>query len=196
MTASSANHSRTAAISAMRGDPGSAERLGEILETLDLTPFQKEMLRDRWLDQTVWISQRARQTRRWYYRFRVPVVVGGVAIPGLISVSLTAAQLGTLEWLRWVTFGVSVLVAVLAALEEIFHFGDRWRHYRRTAERLKSLGWQYMMLNGPFRKFQTHSEAYAAFTDQVEDILNEDVEGYLESVVADSGDRGRHEVVH
>ena len=63
------------------------------------------------------------------------------------------------------------------------HFGDHWRHYRRTAELLKTLGWQYLTLSGQFKRFQSHDAAFVAFTERVEDVLNEDVEGYLERAV-------------
>jgi hypothetical protein len=149
------------------------------------------------------MSRQSRRARRWYYLFRIPVVLGGVAIPGLITVTLAAADSGEVAWLpllsfstlRLITFGLSLLVAVLAALEEVLHYGDRWRHYRRTAERLKAIGWQYLMLNATFRRYETHQAAFQAFTERVEEILGEDVEGYLGSVAAEGSERGRPEVV-
>jgi hypothetical protein len=174
---------------------GSSERLGVLLDTLDLTPFQKDILRQRWLDQVAWISRQARRARSWYLVFRIPVVIGGVAIPGLVSISLTTAQTGAIPELRLITFGVSLMVAMLAALEEVFHFGERWRHYRRTAERLKSAGWQFMMLNGPYRRSASHADAFTAFGADVENILNEDVEGYLAQVALEPSSE-RREVVH
>jgi hypothetical protein len=183
--------------------PPSSERLAGLLDGLDLSPFQKELLRQRWLDQLSWVSKQARYARTRHYLLRLPVVIGGVAIPGLISITLVAAESREVEWLpflsfealRATTFGVSLLVAILAALEEVFHFGERWRHYRRTSERLKSLGWQFLILNGAFRRHETHASAFTAFTEQVENVLTEDVEGYLGAVASESGDRARHEVV-
>ncbi|HEV2006358.1 MAG TPA: DUF4231 domain-containing protein [Candidatus Limnocylindrales bacterium] len=176
--------------------PVSSERLAGLLDTLELTPFQKELLRDRWLDQVGWMSRQARHARRWYLGMRIPVVMGGVAIPGLISISLLTTETGAIPQLRIITFVISLTVAILAALEEVFHFGERWRHYRRTSERLKSLGWQFMMLTGEFRRYATHADAFHAFTTDVENALNEDVEGYLTEVAADPGSQERHEVYH
>ena len=175
---------------------GSGERLAGLLETLELTAFQKELLRDRWLDQVAWVSGQARRARRFYLWMRIPVVIGSVAVPGLISISLTTAETGAIPSLRYFTFGLSLLVAVLAALEEVFHFGDRWRHYRRTAERLKSLGWHYMMLTGPYRRGGTHAAAFHSFAEDVENLLGEDVEGYLTEVAGESPEKERHDVYH
>lgn len=51
----------------------------------------------------------------------------------------------------WSTFGLSQIVAISAAIEEFFHYGERWRHYRRTVESMKTQGWQFSQLTGPYR---------------------------------------------
>ena len=174
-------------MTAQPGGGSSTERLAAIIETLELSPFRKELLRQRWLDQTTWVSNQARRLRIRYYALRLPVVVGGVAIPGLVSLSLTTAQTSAITDYRWFVFILSLMVAIFAALEALFQFGDRWRHYRRTAERLKSAGWQYFQLNGAFRRHETHEAAFEPFTERVEEILGEDVEGYLGQVSRDPG---------
>ena len=50
-----------------------------------------------------------------------------------------------------VTFAVSLVVALSAAVEGFFRFGDRWRHYRSLVEELKSEGWSFHELSGPYR---------------------------------------------
>lgn len=180
----------------------SGDRLAAFLDSVDLTPLQKEMLRERWLGQLTWFSRQARRARRRYLAIRLPVVLGSVAVPALVTLVLSA-DTGRVGWLpffsgndlRLLTFSVSLLVALLAAAEELYHYGDRWRQYRRTAELLKSLGWQYLMLNGTFRRQSSHAAAFAAFTERVEELVNEDVEGYLSGIAADSGERPRHEVI-
>jgi hypothetical protein len=175
---------------------GSSERLGELLDGLDLEPIHKAMLRDRWLDQVRWMTAKARQSRRNYYLLRLPTVVGGVAVPGVVSLTLATVGQPLFETMRWVTFGFSLSVAILAALDELFHYGERWRHFRRTAEVLKGLGWQFLMLNGAFARYPTHEEAFRAFTTRVEEVLGEDVEGYLGAMTSDGADRERHEIYH
>jgi Protein of unknown function (DUF4231) len=183
----------------------SNERLSSRLDALDLTDLQKDLLRDRWLDQLTWMGSQARKARRRFLTFRIPVVVGGVFIPALVTILLSAkGDVGaTIPWLggfpvdgiRFLSFAVSLTVALCAGLEEVFHFGDRWRHYRRTTELLKTLGWQYLMLSGAFRRFSSHASAFTAFTERVEDTLNEDVEGYLGAIAGDTPERRSHEIV-
>jgi hypothetical protein len=190
---------------ATAGRTASHERLEAILGSIDITPFQKGLLRERWLDQVAWMGAKARATRRRYLVFRLPVVVGGVLIPALITILLSTPPGTTnIGWLagmsvdgvRFLAFTVSLLVAACAGIEEVLKFGDRWRHYRRTAELLKTVGWQYLMLNGGFRHYKTHAAAFTAFTERVEDTLNEDVEGYLGTMAGDRTEGGgRHEVI-
>jgi len=84
---------------------------------------------------------------------------------------------------RWTTFGLSLVVALTAAVEEFFHYGERWRHYRRTVEWLKSEGWEYFQLGGPYRRYKTHAEAYPAFAGRVEEIIQRDIDQYVTKVV-------------
>jgi hypothetical protein len=191
MTGSSGSAEHVAA-----GRGSSGERLAALLETVDLAPFKREVLRQRWLDQVTWMSRQARRARRRYLAIRLPVVFGGVATPGLIAILLSAGGNAqtflpgvSTEAVRIVAFFVSLLTAGLAAYEEALRFGDRWRHYRRTAELLKTLGWQYLTLSGVFKRFRTHDDAFAAFTERVEDVLNDDVEGYLSSVSVEGAEK-------
>jgi hypothetical protein len=179
----------------------SSDRLAELLESLDLPEFQKDLLRARWLSQLQWMSRQASRARRRYLWLRIPVVIGGVLIPAFVSMLLgggtTISWLGNLpvEVIRVMTFTISLGVAVLAALEEVMNYGDRWRHYRRTAELLKTLGWQYLMLSGVFRRHGSHAAAFVTFSERVEDTLNEDVEGYLGRIATESGERAKTDVV-
>ena len=123
---------------------------------------------------------------------------------GLLTILLSSEGKTSIPWLfgisvdgiRLLAFATSLGVAASAGIEEVMKFGERWRHYRRTAELLKTLGWQYLMLNGQFRRYHSHADACASFTERVEDTLNEDVEGYLSAMSGEGGERStRHEVV-
>jgi hypothetical protein len=179
-----------------------SDRLQALLESLDVQPFRREILRQRWLDQVSWMGRQARKARRRYMAVRLPVVLGGVAIPGLIAILLSAGGSPTTflpgvstEAIRILSFFVSLGVAALAAYEDVMKYGERWRHYRRTAELLKTLGWQYLTLSGVFKRFRSHDDAFTAFTERVEDVLNQDVEGYLSAVTAEGSDKRQDIVV-
>ncbi len=161
--------------------------LEQLVDDLDISEDQKVLLRSRWLDQMRWMSGKSHEARRRHQALRWTIGAGGVVLPTLVSFSLGAGQS---EVLRWITFTVSLAIALLAATEEILHYGDRWHHYRRVAERLKSAGWQYVQLTGPHAGSPTHAAALPAFTKRVEEILSEDVEEYFGALMEDqSGTR-------
>ena len=161
------------------------EDLEGLIGSLDLPELQRHFMRSRWMDQVLWMEGKADKARDWYYRLRLTTIVGGVIIPALVSLNLSdlvASAAG------WTAFVISLLVAISAAVEEFFHYGERWRHYRRSVELLKNEGWQFFQLSGPYRRFKSHPDAYRAFAARVEDINRLDVEAYVTEVVRERQD--------
>ena len=150
---------------------GLQAQLGELIDTLDLDDSQKRFLHKRWLDQLVWMDNRANRTQKNYRNLRLTSIGGGVLVPALVGLKFLPASII-----------VSLIVAGSTAFEGFFHYGDRWQHYRRTAEQLKSEGWQFSQLSGEYREYNTHREAYLAFATRVEDLIQQDVEGFMKIV--------------
>lgn len=160
---------------------GLRQDLSSVIESLDLDDIQRHFLRSRWLDQVIWMEGRADQARRRYYALRLLAAVGGVVVPTLVSLR-AAGTMG--DVLRGLTIGFSLLVAISVAVEELVRFGERFRHYRRTVELLKSEGWQFFQLSGPYRR-HTHRRAYPSFAARVEAIIQPSVEVYVTDVVSE-----------
>lgn len=159
-----------------------ADQFVPILDTLELDAQQKRFLASRWLDQLAWIERKAAESQRRYYGLRITTVVGAVLIPALVSVSPTNDSLD--RTVRIATWIVSVLVAISAALEQLFRFGDRWRNYRQTAERLKTEAWLFFQLSGPYASDgASHRTAFTTFASRVEEWLASDVDVYLTKIV-------------
>jgi hypothetical protein len=151
------------------------QELGSLIDTLDLSDLQKRFLRSRWLDQVLWMEGRADETRIWYYRLRLATIIGGVLIPVFVSLDMS--------FLRYVSIILGIVVAISAAVEEFFHYGERWRHYRRTVELLKIEGWKFFQLSGSYSRYENHREAYPVFAARVEEIIQSDVDVYITEVV-------------
>jgi hypothetical protein len=156
------------------------EQFLPIIRQLELTTLQREFLRHRWLDQVRWAEGKAGTAQGWYRRLRLITIVGGVLIPALIGLNVTEPAS---DILRWAVFGIGLIVAFAASIEGFFHYGDRWPHYRRTAELLKSEGWQFFQLSGQYATATTHAAAYTAFAAQTEAIIQRDVEVFFTAVV-------------
>ena len=153
--------------------------LGALIDALDLPDLNKRFLRSRWLDQVLWMESRADSARTRYYLLRLTAIVLGLLIPVLVGLNI---QGPAGDILRYAIVVLGLLVAVSAALEEFFRYGERWRHYRHTVEWLKIEGWRFFQLSDPYRN-RTHAEAYPVFADRIEDIVRRDVNVYVSEIV-------------
>jgi hypothetical protein len=152
-----------------------------LIGQLGLSPLQQEFLRGRWLDQVRWAEGKAASTQRWYRWLRLITITGGVIIPALVALNVTGTAS---ERIRWTVFGLGLVVALAAAIEGFFHYSDRWPHYRRLAELLKSEGWQFFQLSGQYAGAAGHTAAYPQFAAHVEAIIQRDVEVFFTAVIA------------
>jgi hypothetical protein len=165
--------------------------LGALIDEIkEITDVQKHSLRSRWLNQVTWMEGKAVAAQRWYYILRLTTIIGGVIVPALVTLKVGDGTVqgvpGTIlntGFTVWLTVVISLLVAISAAIDEFFHFGERWRHYRRTVELLKVEGWQFLQLGGPYRSEKSHLEAYPVFAARVEEILQQEVVAYITKVV-------------
>lgn len=154
--------------------------LGGIVDRLDISELRKEFLKNRWLDQLMWLEGRATKERNRHHTLRMITIVGGVLVPALISFRSPGEENQRFQnAVGWTALGLSQIVAVSAAVEEFFGHGDKYRDYRNTAEGMKIEGWQFFQLSGPYHQFETHSEAYTAFANRVEQYIQQDVQGFL-----------------
>ncbi|MEB3180587.1 MAG: DUF4231 domain-containing protein [Nostocaceae cyanobacterium] len=153
-----------------------------LIDRLDLSDLRKDFLKNRWLDQVMWLEGRATKERNRHHNLRMITIIGGVIVPALIGF-----EKGNQKWqeyVGWSAFGLSQAVAVCAAVEEFFGPGEKYRNYRNTAEGLKIEGWQFFQMAGHYRQFETHSEAYSFFAARVEQYIQQDVQGYMIQLAA------------
>src|SRR3970040_730272 len=124
----------------------------------------------------LWVEVRAKSARDRHYVLRIVSIVGGVVVPALVGLNVQ----GELQALAaWITFGVSLIVAICLALENFFRWGERWTHYRRLAELLKSEGWLFLELGGSYHELGGHAKAYPEFVKRIETLLASDVEPFI-----------------
>jgi hypothetical protein len=168
--------------------------LAAVIDQLDLSELQKRCLRSRWLDTVMWVERKAKQAQRLYYALRLVIIIGGVIIPALVSLDLGTDPAAGL--VRWAAFGLSLLVAISAALDGLFRFGERWRHYRLIAERLKIEGWQFFQLSGPYAHQRSHAAAHPELAARVEEIIKSDVDRYITEVVREKPEQSSARADH
>jgi hypothetical protein len=166
---------------------GTFDRLSRAVGSLDMSEKRKEWMRDRWLDQVLWFDRRALHANRRYAALRMIAIAGGVLVPALVSLGHGAGDSSAWDWATPAAFIISVMVAISVGLDSFFHFGERWRHFRRTAELLKTEGWLFIEGGGRYKRYQHlasfHDKAFPLFATKVEELVRRDVEVYLTRIV-------------
>ena len=149
-----------------------------LIDTLELSDLDKQFMKSRWLDQLLWLEGRAKSTKKWSSRLRLMTIIGGVLVPAFVSLNFNDNMFG--QYIGWVTFGLSQIVAVSASVEEYFGFSEKQTLYRKTAESLKSEAWKFFQLTGSYNKYSNHSSAYSIFAFRIEKFIQEDVQAIVE----------------
>jgi hypothetical protein len=152
--------------------------LEKLAASFQLTDEHRHFVSSRWLETVLWMEAAAQRTRTRYYALRLTTVVGAVIVPALVSINAVGGAEAAITWL---TFAVSLVVAVSAAIEGFLRFGDRWRHYRSLAEELKTEGWDFNELSGPYRA-EDHETAFPTFVERVNGLLRRETQEYIEEI--------------
>jgi hypothetical protein len=162
--------------------------LRDAVERIDLDEGGKTYLRDRWFNQVEWLSAKAGQTQRRYYSLRMITGVGSAVVASLAGAATLGATVGRVA--RIAVFAFGLLIAMATGIEQLFRYGERWQHYRQQAEMLKTEGWLYLQLAGPYKADgATHQTALPAFAERIEDLLKADVDTYVTAVASDRESR-------
>ncbi len=158
------------------------ERLGQIIDKLQLPELPNCLLKDRWLDQLIWMENRANRSRNQYYFWKLVAIVGGILIP----VTTTIGQGTVMPWMSWVAAVLGVIVAIAVGVDGFFQYGERWRHYRVSSEQLKREWWDFVMLTGAnYSQAANREEALKTFARRVESIIERDIRLYMSTIATE-----------
>ncbi len=150
--------------------------LEELVDNVDgLDPYRVYM-KKRWIGMVMWWHTRSVRARANYFLTRAIIIVGGVTIPVLTTLSMRTA------WQETSTVTIAIVGAIVAgcaAWEGVANYGETWREKRRAAELLKVEGWQFIELSGKYRDYGSHKSAFPYFAAEVEDRVAREIGEYL-----------------
>ena len=132
----------------------------------------------RYLEYLRWLEDGAAHNLTLYYALRMSAIILGATIPALVALDPGTAG-------RIVTVILGVIVAVATTVEHFLNCGHRWRHYRGSAELLKSEGWMYLGLTNGYAKHADLESGLRDFVANVERIMRDEVREYVTTIVAD-----------
>ncbi len=71
--------------------------------------------------------------------------------------------------MRWLTFALSLIAAVLTSIVALYRLGDRWLMYRKLREGLLAAGWA--LVHSPDTGLQSSQRAWANFIRSTDNAL-------------------------
>ena len=166
-------------LSTLPGSHGLKQEMGPLIKALGLGEAAQSYLTSRWLDQLTWMEGKAARAQAWYYGLRLAAILGGLFIPVLVGWQGATTYS---EVSRVVAGVLGAVVAGASAVEGFFRFGERWQHYRRTAEGLKAEFWRYSQLSGPYKDSPDSGHAFPTFVERVEHTLGDELETYFTAI--------------
>jgi len=160
-------------------DPAALEASIDLLE---LDNSQKQFIKDRWLSYVIHWDTRASVSKKKYYALKTIIVIGSVVTPALIGTAALPTSFNISKSatnpIQWIAFGLSLLVGICAALEELYRYGEIWREKRAAGEVLKSAGWRFFQIAGKY-KGKNHKESFPDFAGEVEDTIEHEIKDYF-----------------
>jgi len=100
-------------------------------------------------------TTRVESNRKQFYGLRLAAIISAITVPSLVGLNLSGAGGSAV---RWLTFALSLIVALSTAIITLFRFADRWLMYRALSNSLMSAGWA--LVNSP----DTEQDAWHQFT--------------------------------
>jgi hypothetical protein len=166
------------------------EELGKVIDALDLDDRQKSYLKRRWLHHLVLVHEHFLLNQTCYFGFRRIIVICGVTIPVLSTLSMNDA------FTPYPTIVIAILGAVVAgsaAWEGVKNYGGVWQEKWRTVELMLVEGWQFFELSGDkYQSYKAHRLAFTRFVTEVEKFIANEIGAYL-AVFGPSVDQSRQQ---
>jgi len=158
-----------------------------ILEELDLTHVQKEIIRTRYISMLENFQRRTRMFSTIFFIGHFMITVGSLLVPALMSVQnsdkdMTFSGVNFPIHMYWATFIISVLVTTFNGILTLFKVDKKYYFLNTTLERLRSEGWQFFGLTGRYsghlinHRTPTHANQFMFFIHYVEKIKMKQVE--------------------
>lgn len=157
--------------------PGQIAVLFNLFHTLDIEPYKKSVLQERYLNVLQNFQTRATRLSFIFYSARIIITVGSILVPAFLSIQNSSYQIH----LYWITWIVSILVTICNGLITLFKIDKKYFFINTTLELLHSEGWQYIGLSGRYAPKDapvppTHENQFLIFFHMAEKIKMRQVE--------------------
>ncbi len=160
-----------------------------ILQELELSEVQKQIIRIRYLSILENYQRRARNYSYVYFTGHFIITVGSLMVPALLSIqnsdrNFTYTGDRFAVQIYWATFVISLLVTTCNGIFTLFKVDKKYFFLHTNLERLRSEGWQYFSLTGRYMTLKdkereiasTHTNQFTHFIQLIEKIKMKQVQ--------------------
>jgi len=157
-----------------------ANQISSIIDTLELeSQTDKNILKSRFLSEVIQYENRKNHTKKYYDIFRFLVTTGSISLPAVLSMGQMDPEKLPKNFDQityWGSWFISLIVTASNGFLQLFSLDKKYFEYSLTTEQLKTEGWQYFQLSGKYEDYESHKEAYKAFSKSIENIKRKQVE--------------------
>lgn len=159
-------------------------RIGNMIEELELLEYQKTLLKNRFLDQVVLYDKKAKTAEFFYILFSVFITIGSIILPALLSIQQMdySDNDETDEKIQitiyWITWTISIMITICNGLIQLLGLNKQYLSFIRTREKMLSEGWYYFQLTGDYKE-STHKISFSEFCEEIEKIKENQVDKEL-----------------
>ena len=157
--------------------PGQTAVLFNLFDTLEIEPYKKSVLQERYLNVLQNFQMRATRLSFVFYSARIIITVGSILVPAFLSIQNSSYQM-QIYWTTWI---LSIFVTICNGLITLFKIDKKYFFIHTTLELLHSEGWQYIGLSGRYAPKDapvppTHENQFLVFFHMAEKIKMRQVE--------------------
>lgn len=148
-----------------------------VIDNLDLQQTEKDLVKIVWLDYFLLLDKSA---KKGVYSSNISQIV-------IIFFSLIIPVIEVIPDVPKLPFGlsiislISIMIALITALNRQMNFDARWKHYRKNAEMMRNEGDDFFALSGSYKKFKTHSDAFKDFSTAITLFKRQEINQYFDN---------------
>lgn len=149
------------------------KKFADALELIDLSPFRKIIIIDRFLH----VLERLHSRSNWYRWLNSVgstfVSIGSLLTPALLSIKSDDNE----DEIFYLTWSTALATALSSSLMQLFQITKKYILFTKTLEKLQSEGFMFFELAGGYRTDDPngHAAMFTTFCTNVENIHGEEV---------------------
>jgi hypothetical protein len=136
-----------------------------------------------------WYDRKAVLSKSRYLRMRALTVIAGGIVPVFINIQSSINDLIGYPVMRAVVTVISLFVVVAVSLESVFHYGEQWKNYRSTEQRLGHEQIEFLAKIGAYKGL-SQDNAFELFVERVEDAISSENAATLSVMASGFGTPG------